>query len=142
MKKLWLLSILTALFLGKMAMAKEIEKNVLGGTLEQHSKELATGFYRDGYCRTGSGDHGVHVVAGIVTEDFLRYTKSMGNDLETPRQDYNFPGLKPGDHWCLCAGRWLEAERAGMAPPVDLNATNENALKFIPLKTLQKYQKK
>ncbi len=123
-------------------MAADNTKNVLGTTLEQHSAELSTGFYRDGYCKTGADDVGTHVVAAIVTDEFLHYTKTKGNDLQTPRPEFRFPGLKAGDRWCLCAARWSEAEKAGAAPPVDLEATHEKALETIPLPLLKQYKKK
>jgi hypothetical protein len=116
-------------------------KNVLGDELALCGLSPKTGFYRDGYCRTGAHDAGRHVVAAMVTEEFLAFTKSRGNDLSTPRPEYDFPGLKPGDRWCLCALRWKEAEEAGAAPPVDLAATHEKALEFIPLETLKRYQR-
>ena len=98
-----------------------------------------TGFYRAGCCNTGPDDSGTHVVCAIMTEDFLRYTRSRGNDLSTPSPRYNFPGLKPGDGWCLCVLRWLEAERAGMAPKVVLEATHKKALSVVPLEKLREY---
>jgi uncharacterized protein (DUF2237 family) len=122
-------------------MTRKDEKNVLGGELALCGLSPKTGFYRDGYCRTGAHDAGRHVVAAMVTEEFLAFTKSRGNDLSTPRPEYDFPGLKPGDRWCLCALRWKEAEEAGAAPPVDLAATHEKALEFIPLETLKRYQR-
>jgi uncharacterized protein (DUF2237 family) len=122
-------------------MSDDKAKNVLGGELKLCGLSPKTGFYRDGYCRTGKHDTGRHVVAAMVTEEFLAFTKSRGNDLSTPRSDYDFPGLKPGDRWCLCALRWREAEEAGVAPPVDLAATHEKALEFIPLDILKRYQK-
>lgn len=122
-------------------MADEGAKNVLGTALEQCCTEPMTGFYRDGYCRTGPADTGSHVVAARVTQEFLEFTKSRGNDLQTPRPMYDFPGLKPGDGWCLCALRWREAHEAGVAPPVVLEATHEKALTFISLETLKRYQK-
>ena len=121
-------------------MASDDNKNVLGTPLQQHSAELSTGFYRDGFCHTGSEDTGTHVVAAIVTDDFLNYTKAQGNDLQTPRPQYRFPGLKAGDRWCLCAARWSEAQKAGVAPPVDLFATHQKALETIPMETLKKHQ--
>ena len=123
-------------------MADEDAKNVLGEPLQHAASKHITGFYRDGYCRTGTADTGSHVVAAQVTQAFLDFTKSRGNDLVTPRPESNFPGLQAGDRWCLCALRWKEADDAGVAPPVDLNATHEKALKFIPLETLKKYQAK
>jgi len=117
------------------------EKNVLGTELALHCHSPKTGFYRDGYCRTGKADTGSHVIAAIVTDEFLEFTKLRGNDLQTPRPAYDFPGLKPGDGWCLCALRWREAYEAGVAPPIKLEATHEKALKYIPLESLKKYQK-
>ena len=116
------------------------ERNVLGGELALHCQSPKTGFYRDGYCRTGEDDTGSHVVAAIVTQDFLTFTHSRGNDLQTPRPMYDFPGLKAGDRWCLCALRWREAHEAGVAPLVVLEATHEKALKYISLEILKKYQ--
>jgi uncharacterized protein len=115
-------------------------KNVLGDVLELCSHEPLTGYFRDGFCNTGESDTGTHVVAAIITQEFLDFTKARGNDLQTPIPAYGFPGLKPGDRWCLCATRWLEAERAGIAPQVDLKATHEKALSLIDLETLQKYR--
>lgn len=96
-----------------------------------------TGFFRDGCCNTGAGDFGSHVVCAQVTEPFLSYTKAQGNDLSTPMPLYNFPGLKPGDRWCLCATRWKEAYDDGVAPPIVLEATHESALRVIALDILQ-----
>jgi len=124
--------------MGVPAMAADEAKNVLGKPLQSTAPD--TGFYRDGYCRTGPDDAGSHVVSSTMTKEFLEYTKSRGNDLQTPRPEYNFSGLKPGDRWCLCAARWKEAEKAGVAPPVNLEATHEKALHVIPLETLKKYQ--
>ncbi|ESA32335.1 hypothetical protein N836_27480 [Leptolyngbya sp. Heron Island J] len=98
-----------------------------------------TGFYRDGTCNTGPNDLGSHVVCAEVTEEFLTYTKAQGNDLSTPMPMYQFPGLKPGDRWCLCASRWKEAHEAGFAPKVVLAATHESALKTVSLEILKKY---
>ncbi len=113
-------------------------RNVLGGELKDCSLDPMTGFYRDGCCHTGPEDLGQHVVCAIVTREFLDDTRARGNDLETPRPP-SFKGLKPGDRWCLCAARWLEAHRAGTAPPVALDATHEAALQTIPLDTLKAY---
>lgn len=96
-----------------------------------------TGFYRNGFCQTGPQDRGVHVVCAELTEAFLTYTKAQGNDLSTPRPEYNFPGLKPGDKWCLCAARWKEALDDGVAPAVDLEATHEAALNHVSLEELK-----
>jgi uncharacterized protein (DUF2237 family) len=112
-------------------------RNVLGGPLAGCCSDPLTGFYRNGRCETGPDDLGVHTVCAQVTEDFLSYTASRGNDLSTPHP--GFPGLKPGDRWCLCAARWLEAQQAGAAPPVMLRATHEATLKLIPLELLERY---
>ncbi len=111
-------------------------KNVLGTKLKCCSKSPLTGFFRDGYCKTNSKDQGSHVVASIMTENFLNFTKTRGNDLTTPNPVFNFPGLREGDRWCLCALRWKEAHDAGCAPYVLLEATHEKALKFIELSSL------
>ena len=113
------------------------EKNVLGGPLQGCSVDPMTGFYRNGRCQTGPDDHGVHVVCARVTAEFLAYSRGRGNDLITPRPQFGFPGLKPGDRWCLCAARWQEALDAGVAPPVVLEATHEAALNVISLLDLQ-----
>eukprot|EP00873_Tetraselmis_striata_P022551 jgi/Tetstr1/442815/TSEL_030899.t1 len=112
-------------------------RNVLGGELQCCCTSPVTGFYRDGYCHTGPSDFGRHVVCAQVTADFLSYTASQGNDLATPTPAYGFPGLKPGDHWCLCASRWKEALLAGCAPPVLLESCHENALQVVSLEELQ-----
>ena len=114
-------------------------KNVFGEKLKTCSNDPITGFYRDGCCNTGEEDKGRHTVCVILTKKFLRYSKKQGNDLITPRPMYNFPGLKPGDKWCLCAGRWKEAWAAGKAPPVLLEATHEATLKYVPLEELVKH---
>ena len=114
-------------------------KNVIGGNLEVCCTSPMTGFYRDGFCRTGGQDFGSHVVCAQVTSEFLEYTKSHGNDLSTPVPDSNFPGLKPGDRWCLCASRWQEALDAGVAPPVILSATHARALEMVSLDELKKH---
>jgi uncharacterized protein (DUF2237 family) len=111
--------------------------NVLGSPLELCSNNPLTGFYRNGNCATGPSDSGTHVVCARVTEAFLTFTKSRGNDLSTPSPVYGFPGLKPGDFWCLCVHRWLEALEAGVAPPVRLAATHIKALDFVELKVLK-----
>jgi len=114
------------------------EKNVFGGKLETCSTSPMTGYYRDGCCRTGPQDLGLHVICAEVTEEFLQFSKARGNDLSTPNPEYEFPGLKPGDRWCLCALRWKEALDAGVAPPVILAATHESALKVVSLEELKK----
>ena len=116
------------------------EKNVLGGQLALHCTSPQTGFYRDGYCRTGEADEGSHVIAAIITDEFLNYTQLHGNDLKTPIPMYDFPGLKKGDRWCLCAFRWREAYEAGVAPPIVLEACHEKALDYISLDVLKKHQ--
>ncbi|NJN76445.1 MAG: DUF2237 domain-containing protein [Synechococcaceae cyanobacterium RL_1_2] len=115
-------------------------QNVLGTPLVACSCQPMTGFYRDGYCRTGGQDYGSHVVCAVMTEDFLRFTKAQGNDLSTPKPELqHFPGLKPGDRWCLCAARWQEAFEVGQAPQVCLEATHVRALEVINLKDLQRH---
>ncbi|MEH2225508.1 MULTISPECIES: DUF2237 family protein [unclassified Nostoc] len=114
-------------------------KNVIDGNLEVCCTSPMTGFHRDGFCRTGGQDFGSHVVCAQVTSEFLEFTKSQGNDLSTPVPDFNFPGLKPGDRWCLCASRWQEALEAGVAPPVILSATHARALEVVSLDELKKH---
>lgn len=110
--------------------------NVLGTELRKCSIDPMTGWYRDGSCRTDEMDRGLHVVCAEMTEAFLAFTKARGNDLSTSAPQHRFPGLKPGDRWCLCARRWLEAHEAGVAPPVHLDATHRKALEIIPLEVL------
>ena len=114
-------------------------KNVLGTELKDCSTSPLTGFYRDGCCRTGAEDLGIHIVCAQVTEEFLNFSQAAGNDLITPMPIYQFPGLKPGDKWCLCVQRWQEALEAGVAPPVDLEATHISALEFVSLDDLKKH---
>ena len=116
---------------------EEIRRNVLGGPLAECSRDPVTGFYRDGCCATGPDDFGRHVVCAVVTEEFLAYSRSLGNDLMTPRPEFSFPGLKAGDRWCLCVSRWREALGAGVAPPVILEATHEAALREVDLADLE-----
>jgi uncharacterized protein len=116
-----------------------IDRNVLGTPLQNCCTDPLTGFYRDGACRTGPMDAGRHTVCAVVTAEFLAYTKAMGNDLSTPLPAYDFPGLQPGDKWCLCASRWREAMEDGVAPLVDLVATHEKTLEFVPIEVLQKF---
>jgi len=113
-------------------------KNVLGGELETCSTRPLTGFYRDGCCNTGYEDIGMHTVCTQVTKEFLEFSKKRGNDLTTPAPEMGFPGLKPGDRWCLCVARWKEALDAGVAPPVVLAATHEEALAVVPLAELKR----
>lgn len=114
-----------------------LKKNVLGEVLSQCGCEPMTGYFRDGYCHISEEDHGNHSVCAVMTEEFLAYTKVKGNDLSTPRPEWGFPGLKPGDHWCLCASRWLEAYEDGCAPKVHLKACSEDALGTVPLAALK-----
>lgn len=114
-------------------------RNVLGGELETCSEAPLTGFYRNGCCDTGPQDIGLHVVCCVMTEPFLIYSRMAGNDLSTPRPEYRFPGLKPGDRWCVCAARWQQALEDGYAPPVVLEATHEAALAVVMLEDLQEY---
>ncbi len=111
--------------------------NVLGTDLEPCSFDPLTGFYRDGCCDTGSEDLGVHTVCVVLTADFLEFSKRAGNDLSTPRPEYGFAGLQPGDQWCLCASRWQEAFEAGAAPQVVLTATHRATLEWVSLADLQ-----
>lgn len=111
-------------------------RNVLGGPLADCSHDPKTGFYRDGCCHTGPEDRGVHTVCAVLTDAFLKFSMGRGNDLSTPRPEYDFPGLRPGDRWCLCAARWLEAFEAGCAPKVDLAATHARTLAIVPLEAL------
>jgi uncharacterized protein (DUF2237 family) len=113
--------------------------NVLGTPLLPCCLENSTGWYRNGSCETDSGDHGRHVICAIMTEEFLAFSKLMGNDLSTPIPEYNFPGLKPGECWCLCAGRWQEAFEAGMAPMVKLEACEQSALEIVDLQNLKSH---
>jgi hypothetical protein len=113
------------------------DRNVLGGPLETCSRSPMTGYFRDGCCRTGEDDLGRHTVCAVMTDEFLAFSKSRGNDLVTPRPEWRFPGLKAGDRWCLCALRWREAYEAGCAPQVVLEATHERTLDVVPLDWLQ-----
>lgn len=118
-------------------MAKK--KNVLGTDLAVCCTSPMTGFKRDGFCEMNPDDLGVHVVCAQVTAEFLKFSKKAGNDLGSPVPDHGFPGLKPGDKWCLCASRWKEACDAGVAPPVVLSATHEYALEYVTLKELKEH---
>ncbi len=113
------------------------QRNVLGGILMPCSVSPITGFYRDGCCHTGIEDAGSHTVCAVITEDFLTFSKRVGNDLSTPRPEFGFPGLSEGDNWCLCAARWEQARRAGAAPKVMLSATNQAALSVCNLGDLK-----
>ncbi len=114
-------------------------QNVLGGTMQVCSTEPLTGFFRDGCCNTGPQDRGSHTVCAVVTAEFLRFSQERGNDLSTPRPEHGFPGLKPGDRWCLCAPRWQEAFEAGCAPMVTLEATHAGALDHCLLEDLRRH---
>jgi len=117
-------------------MSREDDVNVVGGELLPCSTEPLTGFYRDGCCATGPEDVGSHTVCAVMTKEFLAFSQRAGNDLSTPQPVLGFPGLQPGDRWCVCAARWLEAHRAGCAPPVVLGATHARALDVVPIETL------
>jgi uncharacterized protein (DUF2237 family) len=119
--------------------AREPDRNVIGGSLLECSGEPLTGFFRDGCCATGPEDVGSHTVCTIVTEQFLSFSRRIGNDLSMPQPQFGFPGLRPGDRWCVCAARWLEAHDSGCAPPVLLAATHERALDLIEIDTLLDY---
>ncbi len=112
---------------------------MLGGELEPCGTEPLTGFYRDGSCRTGPQDIGSHTVCTVVSQEFLELQRELGNDLVTPRPEYGFPGLRPGDRWCVVAARWLQAYRAGVAAGVVLAATNARALEIVPLSALRQH---
>ena len=114
-------------------------RNVLGEELVPCSLDPVTGFFRNGCCETGPHDVGMHTVCAVMTVEFLAYSKSVGNDLSTPRPDLGFDGLKPGDQWCLCAPRWKEALDAGVAPQLILEATHEETLAIVPLGVLKDY---
>jgi uncharacterized protein (DUF2237 family) len=114
--------------------------NVLGTPLQGCCHDPLTGFYRDGYCRTGPDDKGLHTVCAVMTDEFLFFSRMRGNDLSTPVPEFGFPGLKAGDKWCLCVSRWAEALAAGKAPPVVLEACHIHALEFVSLEDLQAHR--
>jgi hypothetical protein len=120
-------------------MEKDPSLNVSGGPLAPCSSDPVTGFFRDGHCNTCAEDRGSHTVCAVMTEEFLALSKYLGNDLSTPRPEFRFPGLKPGDHWCLCAARFLQAHEEGAAPQVNLSATHQKALDIVPLEILESY---
>lgn len=120
-------------------MKKDPAINVLGTALEPCSTMPLTGFFRDGHCNTCAEDAGSHTVCAVVTAEFLAYSKYVGNDLSTPRPDFRFPGLKPGDRWCLCAARFMQAHDEGCAPKVRLEATHLRATEIVPLEILKDY---
>jgi len=116
------------------------ERNVLDTALEPCSTDPETGYLRDGCCHHLDEDRGRHEICAVMTEAFLKFSKAQGNDLITPRPEFDFPGLTPGDRWCVCLGRWVEAEREGVAPPVVLEATSEAVLEAVPFSTLLTYE--
>ena len=120
-------------------MEKDPSVNVLGEPLKACSTDPVTGFFRDGACNTCREDNGSHTVCAVMTAEFLAYSKYVGNDLSTPRPEYLFPGLKPGDSWCLCAGRFLQAADEGAAPRIRLDATHRKALEIVPLEVLMEH---
>ncbi|KQI67376.1 hypothetical protein AN189_15610 [Loktanella sp. 3ANDIMAR09] len=122
-------------------MQKDPSFNVLGGPLAPCSTDPMTGFFRTGSCDTCAQDQGSHTVCAVLTAEFLAYSKYVGNDLSTPRPEYGFPGLKPGDSWCLCAGRFMQAHAEGCAPQVDLAATHVRATEIVPVDVLRLYDK-
>lgn len=115
------------------------QRNVLGGELLACSFAPLTGYFRDGCCKTGSDDPGTHVVCARMTEEFLEHSQRSGNDLSTPQPQFRFAGLRPGDRWCLCATRWIEAAEAGVAPPVVLASTHVRVLEYVPLALLKRH---
>jgi len=120
-------------------MSPEPARNVFGEPLADCSHAPLTGWFRDGCCNTDAGDRGLHTVCAVVTADFLEFSRARGNDLVTPVPEAGFPGLKPGDRWCLCAARWREAFEAGVAPKVALAATHESTLRAVPLESLKRH---
>lgn len=120
-------------------MEQDPSLNVFGQPLAACSNDPLTGYYRDGHCNTCMADQGSHTVCAIMTAEFLAFSKYVGNDLSTPRPEFNFPGLNPGDQWCLCAGRFLQAHDEGCAPRVNLEATHQKALEIVPFEVLKKY---
>ena len=120
-------------------MEKDPSINVLGESLEPCSKDPVTGFFRDGACNTCAEDQGSHTVCAILTAEFLAYSKYVGNDLSTPRPEFRFPGLKPGDQWCLCASRFMQAADEGAAPRVRLASTHRRALDIVPIDILMNH---
>lgn len=116
-----------------------VQRNVLGGELVPCGTDPLTGFYRDGSCSCGSDDVGLHAICAVMTTEFLEHQRSVGNDLTTPRPEWSFPGLHPGDPWCVVAGRWLQSYQAGAAAPVVLAATNERALEVVRIELLEEH---
>ena len=122
-----------------MSTAKDPAINVLGERLAPCSTDPMTGYFRDGACNTCDADRGSHTVCAVMTDEFLAYSKYLGNDLSTPRPEFGFPGLKAGDRWCLCASRFLQAHEEGVAPKVSLSATHLRAVQIVPLDVLRRY---
>ncbi|MEE4188178.1 MAG: DUF2237 domain-containing protein [Roseobacter sp.] len=120
-------------------MEKDPSVNVMGTDLEICGSDPVTGFFRDGACNTCAADQGSHTVCAVMTAEFLAFSKYVGNDLSTPRPEYGFQGLKPGDRWCLCASRFLQAHEEGCAPDVSLQATHQRALEIVPLDVLKQH---
>ncbi|MGD9293550.1 MAG: DUF2237 domain-containing protein [Roseobacter sp.] len=120
-------------------MEKDASINVLGTDLTLCGTDPVTGFFRDGHCNTCAADRGSHTVCAVMTAEFLAFSKYVGNDLSTPRPEFRFEGLKPGDRWCLCASRFLQAHDEGCAPRVDLGATHQRALEIVPLEVLERH---
>jgi hypothetical protein len=116
-----------------------LQKNVLGTTLRPCSRDPITGFFRNGCCETDEEDAGEHTACVRLTSEFLEFSKRAGNDLSTPRPEFGFPGLRPGNQWCVCAGRWVEAFNAGVIAPLVLDATHESLLDYLPLEELKKH---
>lgn len=121
-------------------MEKDPQINVLGGDIEECSSTPLTGFFRDGMCNTCAADQGSHTVCAVMTAEFLAFSKYVGNDLSTPMPQFRFPGLKPGDSWCLCAGRFLQAHEEGCAPQVNLAATHQRALEVVRIDILEEHK--
>ena len=117
------------------------QTNIFDEPIEECCSNPITGYFRDGFCHTDTHDRGLHIICSFITDDFLSFSKARGNDLSTPRPEFNFPGLKAGDRWCLCASRWLESADAGSAPAVILEATNEKALDVIEISDLKYHAK-
>lgn len=122
-----------------MPIAKDSSVNVLGEALDPCSTRPMTGFFRDGHCNTCEADRGSHTVCAVMTAEFLAFSSYVGNDLSTPRPEHGFPGLKPGDRWCLCAGRFLQAHEDGVAPRIHLASTHRRALEVVPIEVLREH---
>jgi uncharacterized protein (DUF2237 family) len=121
-------------------LTQNMANNVLGQALHPCSIEPKTGFFRDGCCHASADDRGMHTLCAVMTEEFLQFSILSGNDLSTPHPEFHFPGLKAGDRWCLCLGRWMDALKAGKAPPVVLEATHASVVEFVDIEILHKYR--